>query len=257
MAALNEVIAAMDAEWERLGHEQSQSSSNAAAAQEPPPAPAPAPAPPEATVAEADLERRLRALRGGDGERGASATRLLVTSPLMDDDDANLQTDAGGGAATLPEPSAPPPLDDGPAAVVDMEKSGVNVNNPAAVIDFDTAFKALRVSEEGAAGVKYYPALPSSPAAAPQPKQQQQQQQQPAGGGRFSGRGQLRPLVLASGLIGKFLEIAEPNSRKVRACVVGQDRTGQAWMPSTSVGSTVPPPLASITSPTPSINQSD
>lgn len=165
--------------------------------------------------AEADLERRLRALRGGDGGAGASATRLLVSSPLLEDEEEDGGTQAPS-TITVPEPSAPPLFDDGPLLAAGTEQSS---SNPAAVVDFDTAFKALRVSEDdgagkaGGGGLKYYPALPASPAPAPA-------KPPPAAvggdGGRFAARGQLRPLVLASGLIGKFLEIAEPNSRKVR-----------------------------------------
>lgn len=163
---------------------------------------------------EADLERRLRALRGGDGGAGASATRLLVSSPLLDDEEEDGGTQAPS-TITMPEPSAPPLFDDGPLLAAGTEQSS---SNPAAVVDFDTAFRALRASEDdgagkGGGGLKYYPALPASPAPAPA-------KPPPAAvggvGGRFAARGQLRPLVLASGLIGKFLEIAEPNSRKVR-----------------------------------------
>lgn len=194
LTALEKVSAALDVECGGPGPK---------AAKDEPPAPPLAVPGSSADAAETDLKRRLRMLRGG--EEGASATRLLVTSPGPMGDEEEEEDDDAPPVMQPPEPSAPPPLDDGPA----LDDS----HNPAAAIDFDTAFKALRVSgEEGKAReVRYYPALPAPP---PPPVAAAAKEQQVVGD-RFAGRGQLRPLVLASGLIGKFLEIAEPNSRKV------------------------------------------
>jgi hypothetical protein len=117
------------------------------------------------------------------------------------------------------EPSAPPLfLDDGPPL---PPLDSINVNSGLSATELDTAFKSLRLAEaDGPASRvrRYYPSLPSPVGAK---KKEEEVAVSPfAVPGQeswFNKRGMLRRMVLPSGLVGKFLEIADANSRKVRA----------------------------------------
>ena len=207
-----------------------------------PAAPTPAAAP-AAPSKEEELERRLRDLRGWDAP---SSTRLL--SPLgggggegeedgqMLEDELHSPLSAGMTSSTMLDPSAPPLfLDDGPPL---PPLDSVSVNSGLSPTELETAFKSLRLAEadDHASRVRrYYPSLPS-PVGAKKKKEEVEEEEVvspfavPGQESWFNKRGMLRRMVLPSGLVGKFLEIADANSRKVgdlkreggRGVVVGE-----------------------------------
>lgn len=124
------------------------------------------------------------------------------------------------------EPSAPPLfLDDGPPLPpVDAD----NVKSGLSATELEIAFKSLRLAEaDGLASPRvrrYYPSLPLPVGAKKEVEEEEDEGVSPfAVPGQevlFRKRGMLRRMVLPSGLVGKFLEIADANSRKVRALVM-------------------------------------
>lgn len=162
LKALEEVIAAMDKEYA------------------PPPAPAPAPA----DSSHIDLENRLRALRGGE----ASSMSLKKVIAGTDDDDVGADLDlhnelmssspdkrgGGGEDDDVVAPSAPPLYDDDDGFDNPTSSAEDTPKSPADLIDFETAFRALRMdtSEEAVGrggGTRYYPVYKGHPKPAPPP----------------------------------------------------------------------------------------
>jgi len=154
----------------------------------------------------------------------------------MLEDELHSPLSAGMTSSTMLDPSAPPLfLDDGPPL---PPLDSVSVNSGLSPTELETAFKSLRLAEadDHASRVRrYYPSLPS-PVGAKKKKEEVEEEEVvspfavPGQESWFNKRGMLRRMVLPSGLVGKFLEIADANSRKVgdlkreggRGVVVGE-----------------------------------
>lgn len=190
---------------------------------------------------EDDLERRLCHLRGWDA---LSSKRLLSplgrgkegeVGHLLEDELHSPLSVASISGSMMLEPSAPPLfLDDGPPLPpVDADNS---VKSGLSATELETAFNSLRLEEaDDPASPRvrhYYPCL-SSPVGGKKKEKEEEEEGEGKKGelmvspfavpGQevwFRKRGMLRRMVLPSGLVGKFLEIADANSRKVRASVL-------------------------------------
>jgi hypothetical protein len=124
----------------------------------------------------------------------------------------------------MPEPSAPPLfLDDGPASQDAAENEGLSAR------ELDAAFQSLRMADDEPSQVRrFYPSLPSSRASQLKGEERIGSPLIPGQANWFSKRGKLRPLMLPAGLVGKFLEIADKNSRKVGRAGAGRGARGFA-----------------------------
>lgn len=179
------------------------------------PVPPPVVPPPSNASSKEDLlELRLRNLRGGDAPSSkqlhsplGGGADTLHDDLVYEDDDNNSAILSG----TVIEPSAPPLfLDDGPEGSNSLPEGG-RLN----ALDIDTAFQSLRLCEDDDPKVmRYYPTV-LSPQVAPKPPAKEGSAIVSPQQDWLSRRGMLRRLLLPSGLVGKFLQIAESNSRKV------------------------------------------
>lgn len=163
-----------------------------------------------------DLTRRFQRLRGG-----GAPSYPGIDSSFGQGDTASEENEAPlSPVLTMPEPSAPPLfLDDGPAPQDAAENEGLSAR------ELDAAFQSLRMADgddEPSQVRRFYPSLPSSRASQPKGEERMGSPLIPGQANWFSKRGKLRPLMLPAGLVGKFLEIADKNSRKVGRAGAGR-----------------------------------
>jgi hypothetical protein len=181
MEALEKVKVEIDAEMGKIQAHYQQKQKP----QQPPPPPPPPP-PPALDPKEQELEQRVRNLRGWDAPSSKKLHSPLGGGDGVDFLHEEFQTSPldgvidGDSTFVIPEPSAPPLyLDDGPEIDTQKGSSSIMKEMPRP-IDFENAFKSLRLEEGDEPNMtRYYPTV-QSPLEIKKAKEERERQQREA-----------------------------------------------------------------------------